>query len=287
MAEPPSNPPPDPHPRVPRFRLPPGACDCHAHIFGPFDRFPVKNQDYLPALAPFDAYLGMHRTIGCSRGVLVQPSPYGTDNSAMVAALRSGRFPLRGIALIDEATTDRQLEELHWAGVQGCRIHLPADRAETILASLPRVVARIRRFGWHLQFYLFASRTPAVDRDLLALDIPIVIDHFGGLPAAEGTKSAGFECLLRLAASGRCWFKLSAPYRSSRQEPGFTDVIPLARGLVEAAPDRCVWGTDWPHPNASFMPNDGDLVDLLPLWVPDEANQRKVLVDNPARLYGF
>lgn len=285
MATP--NPAPDPNPRTPAYRLPPDSCDSHAHIFGPFDRFPVRNSSYLPALAPFSEYVRIHRSIGCSRGVLVQPSPYGTDNAAMVSALRSGEYPLRGIALIDEKTTDRQLEQLHWAGVEGCRIHLPAGRTAAILATLPRVAERIRPYGWHLQFYLSTEHDPGIDRPLLALDMPLVIDHFGLAPAAEGTGSPAFRCLLRLARSGRCWFKLSAPYRISRLAPRYPDVIPLARALVEAAPDRCLWGTDWPHPNADFMPNDGDLVDLIPEWMPDEEARRKVLVHNPARLYQF
>lgn len=274
-------------PRAPRFRLPFGACDCHAHLFGPFDRFPVRNSSYLPALAPFDAYLSLHRTIGCSRGVLVQPSPYGTDNAAMVAALRSGRFPLRGIALIDDATTEAQLEELHAAGVQGCRIHIPPEHPERTVDSLARTAARVKRLGWHLQLYFFSARVPGIDAALLRLEVPIVVDHFGLAPAAEGVDGAGFQCLLRLARSGRCWFKLSAPYRISRRGPQFPDVTPLARALVAAAPDRCVWGSDWPHPNADAMPNDGDLVDLIPEWIPDEGLRRKVLVDNPAQLYGF
>lgn len=281
------NPAPDPDTHTPRFRLPPGACDCHAHIFGPFDRFPVRNQSYLPASAPLSDYLRMHQVIGCSRGVLVQPSPYGTDNAALKAALKSGSFPLRGIALIDQDTTDGEIDELHWLGVQGCRIHLSAGNAAAILPTLPALAARIRRVGWHLQFLPSLAELPDLDRQLLALPVPIVIDHFGMVPARTGTDSPGFHCLLRLARSGRCWFKLSAPYRISEQGPGFADVTPLVHALVAAAPDRCVWGTDWPHPNATFMPNDGDLVDLLPAWIPDEKLRRKVLVDNPAQLYGF
>jgi 2-pyrone-4,6-dicarboxylate lactonase len=281
------NPGPDPNTHPPRFRLPLGACDAHAHIFGPFDRFPVRNQTYLPASAPLTEYVRLHKILGCSRGVLVQPSPYGTDNSALKAALRSGSFPLRGIALIDDATTERELDELHSLGVQGCRIHLSAQNASTVLPSLPALAARIRRLGWHLQFLPSFAELPELDGPLLSLPVPIVIDHFGLVPAGTGTDSPGFRCLLRLARSERCWFKLSAPYRISEQGPGFADVIPLVRTLLAAAPDRCVWGTDWPHPNASFMPNDGDLVDLLPAWIPDEALRRKVLVENPAQLYGF
>lgn len=282
------NPSPDPNPREPKLRLPPGACDCHAHVFGPRDRYPLKPQaGYEPAPAPFSEYLKMLRTIRCSRAVLVQPSPYGPDHSAMLDALRSGEFPLRGIALYDDALTDLQLEELHHYGVQGARVHLLPENTESVLARLPGIAERVRRFGWHLQFYLNAERNPDVDRVLLALPVPLVIDHFGLVPAAGGTTSRGFQTLLRLARSGQCWFKLSAPYRVSQQPPHFSDVTPLARALLAAAPDRCVWGTDWPHPNASFMPNDGDVVDLLSDWAPDETLRHKLLVENPATLYGF
>ncbi len=281
------NPPPDPATRTPRLALPPGACDTHAHIFGPFDRFPIRNQSYLPASAPLEDYVRMHRAIGCSRGVLVQPSPYGTDNAALKAALRSWTFPLRGIALIDAATTDAELDELHWLGVQGCRIHLSAGNAKTILPTLPGIADRVRRLGWHLQLLPDAADLADIDSLLLSLSVPVVLDHFGMVPASAGVGSPGFQMLLRLARSGRTWFKLSAPYRVSQQAPLYPDVTPLAQALLEVAPNRCVWGTDWPHPNASFMPNDGDLVDLLPVWIPDETLRRKVLVDNPAELYGF
>ncbi len=281
------NPAPDPATRTPRYQLPPGACDAHAHIFGPFDHFPVRNQSYIPASAPLADYVRMHQVIGCSRGVLVQPSPYGTDNSALKAALKSRSFPLRGIALIDAATTDAELDELHWLGVQGCRIHLSASNAPEVLPTLPGVAERIRRLGWHLQLLPDAPDLPDMDSLLLSLAVPVVVDHFGMVPASAGVGSPGFQMLLRLARSGRTWFKLTAPYRVSRQAPLFPDVTPLVHALLETAPDRCVWGTDWPHPNASFMPNDGDLVDLLPAWIPDETLRRKVLVDNPAELYGF
>ncbi len=229
----------------------------------------------------------MLRTIRCSRAVLVQPSPYGADHSALLDALRSGEFPLRGIALYDDALTDAQLEELHHFGVQGARVHLLPETTAAVLPRLPAIAERVRRFGWHLQFYLNAERNPDVDRVLLALPVPIVIDHFGLVPAAGGTASPGFQTLLRLARSGRCWFKLSAPYRISERSPGFSDVTPLARALLAAAPERCVWGTDWPHPNATFMPNDGDLVDFLAEWAPDDALRHRLLVENPATLYGF
>jgi len=282
------NPQPDPDTRKPAYRLPAGACDCHAHIFGPRDKYPLLAEPgYLPADAPEPAYLKMLRTVGVERAVLIQPSPYGTDNSAMAAALRSHDFPFRGIALIDDATTDRQLEQLHWLGVQGVRLHVMPDNAEAVLASLPRLVQRIRPYGWHLQFYLNAERMPEIDRTLADLPCKVVIDHFGLVPASAGARSKGLQTLVRLARAGNAWFKLSAPYRVSELAPRYPDVAPLAHALLEAAPDRCLWGTDWPHPNSKFIPNDGDLVDLIPDWIPDLALRRRVLVENPAQLYGF
>jgi predicted TIM-barrel fold metal-dependent hydrolase len=289
MANPPSgaNPSPDYATRRPASPLPPRTCDCHAHIFGPWDRFPLPAAPtYLPAEVPLEAYLRMLRVLGVGRAVLVQPSPYGSNNAALVAALRSGTFPLRGIALVDDDTPDAQLEALHLAGVHGVRRHL-SENPRAALAALPRLAERIKAYGWHLQLLFEGARTPDIDRQLLALPVPIVIDHFGMVPAADGIESPGFQMLLRLARSGRCWFKLTAPYRVSTQSPRFPDVTPFVRALVAAAPDQCVWGTDWPHPNASFMPNDGDLADLLPAWIPDEALRRKILVENPERLYGF
>jgi predicted TIM-barrel fold metal-dependent hydrolase len=282
------NPSPDLNPRRPNLRLPPGACDCHAHVFGPRDRYPLKpHAGYEPAAAPFGDYLAMLHAVGVSRAVLVQPSPYGTDHSALLDALRSGTVPLRGVALYDDALTERQMEELHYYGVQGARVHILPETAAAVIASLPRTAARVRPFGWHLQFYVSAEQNPDIDRALLALPVPVVIDHFGLVTAAAGTASRGFQTLRRLARSDRCWFKLSAPYRISQHPPVFGDVTPLARALLAAAPDRCVWGTDWPHPNTSFMPNDGDLVDLLSDWIPDEMRRAQVLVGNPARLYEF
>lgn len=283
-----TNPSPNPNPRRPRLRLPAGTCDCHAHVFGPRNRYQlIPHPGYEPAAAPLGDYLKMLHAVGVSRAVLVQPSPYGTDHSALLDALRSGQFPLRGVALYDDALTDRQMEELHHYGVHGARLHLSPSNVSAVIPSLPRIAARVRSFGWHLQFYLNAEQYPDIDRTLLALPVPVVIDHFGLVPAAGGTASPGFQTLLRLARSDGCWFKLSAPYRISQRPPEFGDVTPLARALLAAAPDRCVWGTDWPHPNSSSMPNDGDLVDLLANWIPDESLRVKVLIDNPTHLYGF
>jgi len=284
----PTIPGPEPHTRKPGLAFPRGTCDCHAHVFGPQERFPyAASRGYTPPDAPTADYVRMLRTIGCERAVLVQPSVYGTDNRCLVQALDSGAFEFRGVAVIDDATGDDELEAMHRAGVRGVRLNL-ATRGSTVdLGAAPRIAARIAALGWHLQFYLDVRRLPDVDRELTRLPVDIVIDHFGHVAAADGVEAPGFQTLLRLARHERCWFKLIGPYRISSRPPRFADTVPLARALVAAAPDRCVWGTDWPHPNTAYMPNDGDLADLVADWLPDEALRTRVLRDNPARLYGF
>ena len=284
----PTIPGPDPGPRPPRIPLPEGACDCHAHVFGPQDAFPyLPNAAYIPPDALPRDYARMLSTIGCQRAVLVQPSNYGTDNRCMVAALTSGTFNFRGVAVVDEKISDAELESLHRAGVRGVRINLSSKTPGLPLERAPGLAARIKPLGWHLQFFLRIDRFPSLEQALAQLPVACVIDHFAHAPAAGGVGSPDFKALLRLARLGHVWFKLIGPYRISRQWPLYPDVAPLAGALVAAAPDRCVWGTDWPHPNTAYMPNDGDLADALDEWLPDAGVRRKVLVDNPGRLYDF
>ena len=285
----PTLPAPDPNTRKPRVSFPAGSCDCHAHVFGPQARFPyVPNAAYIPRDALAEDYARMLRTIGCERAVLVQPSVYGTDNSAMLHALRSGVFAFRGVAVVDENVSDRELEDMHAAGVRGVRINLASVTPGLTLAQAPRLAARLKALGWHLQFFMELRKFPEAEEKLSSLEIDIVIDHFGRVRADDGVDAPAFQTLLRLLRRDNVWAKLIGPYFISDQAPHFADTTPFARAVVAAAPDRTVWGTDWPHPAAhSCMPNDGDLADLLLEWVPDEAQRRKVLVDNPARLYGF
>jgi predicted TIM-barrel fold metal-dependent hydrolase len=284
----PTIPGPDPDTRRPRVKFPAGACDCHSHVFGPHSRYPLApGHGYVPPEASIDDYVRMLRTIGCQRAVIVHPSVYGTDNRCTVDALRSGKFDFRGVAVVDEKITDSALEDMHQAGVRGLRINLKSKGSVLALDAAPRLAERIKSRGWHLQFFLDVREMSDIDRELAKLPVDIVIDHFGHVDAAEGVEAPGFQTLLRLARHERCWFKLIGPYRLSTQPPWFPDVTPLAHALVAAAPDRCVWGTDWPHPNTGFMPNDGDLADMLLDWIPDEALRNRVLAANPARLYDF
>jgi 2-pyrone-4,6-dicarboxylate lactonase len=286
----PTLPGPDPHTRQPAVKFPTGSCDCHAHVFGPQTRFPyLEKAAYIPPDATPEQYARMLRTIGCDRAVLVQPSVYGTDNSCMIAALSSGVFKFRGVAVVEENISDAELEDMDDAGVRGVRINLASATPGLTLAQAPRLASRLQELGWHLQFFMDLRKLPDAEEKLGKLKIDIVIDHFGRVRADDGMTAPAFQTLLRLLRRENVWAKLIGPYFLSDQTPRFPDVTPFAQAVVERAPERVVWGTDWPHPAAhgKLMPNDGVLADLVAEWVPDEEQRRKVLVDNPARLYGF
>jgi predicted TIM-barrel fold metal-dependent hydrolase len=280
---------PVPDTRKPRLKLPAGSCDTHAHIVGPQDKFPYDpDRRYTPPDALVPDYLKMLRTLGVERAVIVQPSVYMTDNTRLLAALReSTDFPLRGIAVVNDRVTDEELRVMHEAGVRGLRVNLRVKNGASGDMA-PQLARRIAPTGWHLQVRVdpkdFASARSLIE----TLPVDVVIDHIGGVPAGKGLDGEEFRMLLDLVSSGRCWVKLSAPMRMSEQEFPYSDVTPFVRALVAAAPDRMVWATDWPHTGITKrMPNDGDLCDLLSDWLPDPAVLKKVLVDNPARLYGF
>jgi predicted TIM-barrel fold metal-dependent hydrolase len=281
--------PPDPDTRTPAVRFPSGACDCHSHVFGPQRRYPfAANAAYIAPDSPTASYVRMLKTIGCERAVIVQPSVYGTDNTAMLDALRSGLFQFRGVAVVRPGITDSELQSYNEAGVRGIRVNLSSATPGMTLDEARRMAPRLKALGWHIQFFLDLKTMADAEEKLGSLDIPIVIDHFGRVNAQEGVEGEAFQRLLRLVRRPNCWAKLIGPYFLSSERPYFPDVAPLARAIVAAAPDRVVWGTDWPHPSPhGAMPNDGDLADMLGDWVPDEAQRKRVLVDNPARLYGF
>jgi predicted TIM-barrel fold metal-dependent hydrolase len=191
------------------------------------------------------------------------------------------------VAVVEEHVSEAELQALHRAGVRGVRINVASETAGLTMAHAPRLAERIKPLGWHLQFFVRIDQSPAFEGEIARLPVACVIDHFAHVHAADGVQSKGFQSLLKLARLEHVWFKLIGAYRISTQWPRYPDVAPLAQALVAAAPDRCVWGTDWPHPNVAYMPNDGDLADALADWLPDATVWRKVLVDNPARLYGF
>ena len=206
----------------------------------------------------------------------------------MVDTLRSGLHALRGIAVVEANVSDSELADLHAAGVRGVRINLASETEGLTLADGERLAPRLKELGWHLQFYLDLPKMPEAEAKLAKLKIDIVIDHFARCQAQDGVNAPAFQALQRLVSRDNCWAKIMGPYFTSKNAPLYPELTPMARALVAAAPDRIVWGTDWPHPGArALMPEDHLLADMLAEWVPDEAQRRKVLVNNPARLYWF
>jgi 2-pyrone-4,6-dicarboxylate lactonase len=282
-------PPPRPDPHPPRAFTPPaGACDAHCHVFGPSDRFPfAPGRRYTPPDAGADDLARLQRRLGLTRAVLVQASCHGTDNAAMVDALRGAGGRYAGVAMVDETFTPDDLAELHEAGVRGTRFNFVAHLGGAPdLERFDRVVARVAPLGWHVVLHFDAADLPTYAGLLDRMPCPFVIDHMARVDAAAGLDQAPFRALLGLLADERCWVKVSGAERlTAGGAPPYDDVVPFARALVEAAPDRVLWGTDWPHPNVRHMPDDGDLLDLVADFAPDPDARVRILVDNPARLY--
>ncbi len=278
---------PDPNPIKPKYVPPPGACDAHCHVFGPGARFPyAPNRSYTPPDAPKEQLMALHRHLGFARAVLVQASCHGTDNSAVIDALEWSKGAWRGVCMIDDKVSDDELEKLDTAGIRGARFNFVAHLGGAPdLKVIEAVVARIKPMGWHLQVHLDAQDILAYRDFLLGLDIPFIIDHMGRVVAKNGLEQQPFKLMLDLMQDPRVWTKVSGSERVSSTGKPFHDAMPYARALVAAAPDRVLWGTDYPHPNVKEMPNDGEQVDLFALTFPDEAMRRKILVDNPTKLY--
>ena len=279
----------DPHPRRPRFKVPAGAVDCHAHILGPFDKFPLAAiRSYTPPAASLESYLELLATLGVDRGVLVQPSVYGFDNSCLIDALKHLGRNFRGVAVVAPNCSDEELDRLHAAGVRGVRINVVFGGGAAIDAA--RALAqRIRRLGWHIELLIDVSTIPDLIALVSNLPVPVVVDHMGHVNAHVALKNDGFRGLLELVHSEKCWVKLSGSYRLTNQDIApYADVMPMARALVEAGSTRCMWATDWPHPRINVpMPNDGDLIDQLSTWIPDLEIRNNVLRDNALHFYGF
>ena len=278
---------------APSQAFPANACDAHVHIFGPQDQYPHgPNPGYIPNEATVAQLRAMLGIIGCQRAVIVQPSYYGTDNRCTVEAVKAGNGDFRGIAHFTPEISDAELDAMYGAGMRGVRINLKAVDGKVSYAALDRMAERIAGRGWHIQLYFYADHMPQLDAHPVQLPVDVVIDHIGYVRASDGVSSAGFQMLQRLARSERAWFKLSAPYRQSTQGPFFDEVMPLVRALYALAPSRCVWGSDWPHASRNDtgilkVPNDGDLAEVLIRSFPDAGERKRILVDNPARLYGF
>ncbi len=289
MTKPIPGPHPDPHAPV-RWTPPPGATDAHCHIFGPAARFPFSpDRTYTPPDSGLGEFEALQERLGLSRAVFVQASCHGTDNAAMVDALRRGDGRYAGVAMIDESHTDADIDELHDAGVRGTRFNFVKHLGGAPeINSFWRIVDRVQRHGWHIVLHFDAKDLPSYADLLDRMPCPYVIDHMARIPTADGIDQAPFRTLLELLNDERAWVKISGAERLTADgPPPYDDVVPYAQALVSTAPDRVLWGTDWPHPNVRHMPDDGDLVDLLVDLVPDDATRHRVLVANPERLYDF
>jgi predicted TIM-barrel fold metal-dependent hydrolase len=278
---------PDPNPITPRYVAPPGACDAHCHIFGPGARFPYSpTRRYTPPDAPKEMLASLHRVLALSRAVLVQASCHGTDNRAMLDAIASSQGAWRGVAMVDATVTDAELEALHEGGVRGVRFNFVEHLGGAPdLMAVNEVLRRVRSLGWHVVLHLDADDITTYRTFLDRLRVPFVIDHMGRVKAALGLGQPPFRLLLDVMKNELAWVKVSGPERISTAGKPFHDAVPFARALVEAAPDRTLWGSDFPHPNVKVMPNDGELLDLFAMVIDEESLRRRVLVDNPTRLY--
>lgn len=284
--------PPDFKPRKPKLELPPLACDSHAHILGPAARYAYSPaRVYTPPDCLLPDYQHMLKTLGVERAVLVEPSVYGTDNTAMLDAMKAAGNRFRGVAVVSDDISEAELKKLHDADVRGVRVNIVdvKDRKPGTLPfdSLKRLAQRVRPFGWHMEFLLHVDEFPDLDRAFTDFPVDIVLGHLGYMRTDKGLDAPGFQALLRLLKGGRCWVKFTGPYRIATAAMPYGDVTPFAHALMAANPERIIWGSDWPHVMAKAMPNDGDLCDLLSDWISDPGLREQVLVHNPARLYGF
>jgi 2-pyrone-4,6-dicarboxylate lactonase len=279
----------DTHP--PKIRPPPGSCDTQAHVFGPSDRFPyAPERGYTPPDCPVEAWLHLLDVLGMERGVIVHGSAHGSDNRVTLDGISRAPDRLRGVAVIRPDIPDGELETLANGGVRGFRLStmlkggIGTDHLESI-------AARVKPFGWHVVLHVDSPDEIAeLEDQLKRLEIEFVVDHLGRVRGGQGVGHRGFQALVRLLReTDHGWAKLSSWYRLSDAGPPYDDMTPLARGLIEARPDRIIWGSNWPHPILweGVMPNDGTLLDQFMDWAGDEATRKQILVDNPARLYGF
>jgi predicted TIM-barrel fold metal-dependent hydrolase len=285
----PTIPPPDPNPKKPQFKLPPLACDSHFHVFGPHRKFPfAPNRPFTPADAPKEDLFRLHAFLGFERGVFVQSTCHGSDHSALVDLLAAGEGRYRGVALLEPLMRQEEVDRLDEAGVRGVRLHFfPRLGAPMPVADMRRVIELVEPYGWHIAIHTGGDGIVDLYDFIRSIDAPVVIDHIGRVDVGEGLKGKAFSVLRRLLDAGNIWVKLSGTDRITKQPYPYADAVPFARELAAHAPERVVWGTDWPHPNHTAVPNDGDLVDLIPQIAPDAKMRQLMLVDNPTRLFGF
>ncbi len=277
-------------PSKPKLKLPPGACDAHVHVFGPRARFPFANgRRYTPSDATKEMLFALHDRLGVQHCVIVHPACHGTDNSVTVDAIAATGGAYKGVALIPLTISDAELKRLDAAGLCGARFHYMTHLAKG--PSIGEVVAFSRRLadiGWHLQIHMEASLIAELTPALKRAPVPVVIDHMGRVDASLGLDQPNFRALLTLLDNKNVWVKVSGADRVTRAGPPYADAVPFARTLVAEFGDRCVWGTDWPHPNHQGpVPDDGGLVDILAEIAPSDVARQALLVDNPQRFYRF
>jgi predicted TIM-barrel fold metal-dependent hydrolase len=286
------------------FDVPAGACDCHTHIHPDPEKFPFfAGRVYTPELASPQEMTALHKALHMERVVIVTPSIYGPDNSATLFGMAARGPTARGVAVIDDKTSENDLDAMGKAGIRGIRLNLATGGVNDPTVGRPRfsaAVERVKARGWHVQLFTSLSMISAIKDLVAASPVPVVFDHFGGAQAAEGIEQPGFADLMDLVKSGNAYVKISGAYRASKLGPDYADATPLAQTLIAANADRIVWGTDWPHPDSVtpagkkitdvtplFQIDDGRLLNQLPVWAPDAATRKKILVDNPTQLYGF
>jgi predicted TIM-barrel fold metal-dependent hydrolase len=285
------------------FDVPAGACDCHTHIHGDPEKFPFfAGRVYTPEPASPEEMSALHRALKIERVVIVTPSVYGTDNSATIFGMRARGATARGVAVIDDKTPESDLDRMQKDGFRGIRLNLATSGVNDPNVARARFTAaadRMKARGWHVQIYTLLPVISAIKEQVLASPVPVVFDHFGGAVAEAGPTQPGFADLVDLVKSSKAYVKISGAYRASKLAPDYPDATPLAKALIAANPERIVWGTDWPHPDSVTPPgnkptdvtplfqiDDGRLFNQLPVWAPDDATRKTILVDNPARLYG-
>ena len=273
----------------PRLSAPPGACDTHMHFYGPQDQYPLATTaSSVPPLATVADYRKVQKRLGLKRVVVVQPSAYGFDNRYALDAINQLGDDARGIVVVDTSVTDDELQQLTDLGARGIRFFM-FPGGVLPWEMLDEMAARVYEFGWHVQLQLDGRELPDHIAQIRSLPGRFVIDHVGKFIEPVATSDRAFKMLIELVDSGQCWVKLSAPYETSKVGPPlYSDVGKLAKALVKASPERMLWASNWPHPSArNNLPDDAMLLDLLLDWVDDDATRNRILVDNPAKLYGF
>ncbi|MEA2927951.1 MAG: 2-pyrone-4,6-dicarboxylate lactonase [Hyphomicrobiales bacterium] len=281
----------DPNPRVPAVKLPPLACDSQFHVFGPREVYPVRpDAAYEMPAATVAAAMTMHRTLGLQRGVIVQPTTYGADHRATLDGISAAGANYRGCAnaAVFESADDAALEKLHAGGIRGARFSRQSLGIALSPQAFDRAVARIRELGWYVKVQPETSGFAEQAAQYDTLDLPVLIDHMGRPNAAAGLDDPSLKAAIELLKRGNFWVMLSLAEKISKAGPPWDDVIPIMRALIEAAPDRVVWASDWPHPVSTTQPpNEADLIELLYRATNDDEERRRILVDNPAKLFGF